>query len=102
MHLQVDVLNACGVPGVAELVSDYLRDAGFDTPSYGNAPDPEPFSMVLDRVGDSLSALRVARALQIPDERIVRRIDSSRYVKATVVIGRDYRSLAPFARTGQE
>ena len=95
-HMQVDVLNACGVPGVAEVLSEYLREAGFDVPSYGNAPDPEPFSMVLDRVGDSLAALRLARALDIPTDRIVRRIDSSRYVKATVVIGRDYRTLVPF------
>lgn len=98
-HLQVDVLNACGVPGVAEVLSEHLREAGFDVPSYGNAPDPEPFSMVLDRVGDTLAALRVARTLDIPTERIVRRIDSSRYVKATVVIGRDYRSLIPFDQT---
>jgi hypothetical protein len=102
VHLQVDVLNACGVPGVAEVVSAFLREAGFDIPSYGNAAYPESFSMIFDRVGDSLSALRVARALDIPAERIVRRIDSSRFVKATVVIGRDYRSLNPFDKADRK
>lgn len=95
-HLQVEVLNACGVPGVAETAAAHLRRAGFDVPAYGNAAGPEPFSLVVDRVGDSRAALRVARALGIPRERIVRRIDSSRYVHATILLGRDHPSLIPF------
>ena len=53
-------------------------------------------SMVLDRVGDTRSALKVARALGIPDERVREEINTDYFLDASVVIGLDYRSLRPF------
>lgn len=94
-HIQVNVLNACGADGVAKQVTEFLRARKFDVPEYGNARHVEPHSTVIDRVGDSLSALKVAYALGIPRERVVTDIDSSLYLRATVVIGADYKGLRP-------
>ncbi len=100
MSVQVDVRNACGVPGVAEVAASHLRAARFDVPSYGNAREEEPFTLLLDRTGDREGALSVARSLGIDPERIIRRVDSTRYVDVTLLIGHDYSTLLPF--TGEE
>ena len=94
-HIQVNVLNACGVDGLAKEVTEFLRARKFDVPEYGNADESEPKSLVYDRVGDSLSALKVAYALGIPPERVQTKVDSSLYVRATVIIGADYKMLRP-------
>lgn len=94
-HIQVNVLNACGADGVAKEVADFLRARKFDVPEYGNAEHIEQHSIVIDRVGDSLSALKVAYALGIPGDRVTTNIDSSLYLRATVVIGADYKGLRP-------
>jgi hypothetical protein len=94
-HIQVNVVNACGVSGVAGKFTEFLRARKFDVPEYSTAKQLEPFSRVIDRVGDTLSAQKVAYALGIPRERIESGIDSSLYLRATVVIGLDYRTLRP-------
>lgn len=97
VSVQVDVRNACGVAGVAEIVASHLRAARYDVPSYGNAREEEPFTLLLDRSGDREAALSVARTLGIDPERIVRRVDSTRYVDVTILLGHDYRTLIPFS-----
>jgi len=94
-HIQVNVMNACGADGVAKKFSEFLRARKFDVPEYGNADRMEAESMVINRVGDSVSARKVAYALGIPPERVITDIDSSLYVRATVVIGADYTTLRP-------
>lgn len=94
-HIQINVLNACGADGVAKQVADFLQARQFDVPEYGNSDRREPYSHVIDRVGDSLSALKVAYALGISPTQVRTEIDSSLFLRATVVIGADYRSLRP-------
>ena len=94
-HIQINVLNACGAEGVAKQVTEFLRARKFDVPEYGNAEHIEAQSKVIDRVGDSVSALKVAYALGIAPSRVLTEIDSSLFLRATVVIGTDYRNLRP-------
>ena len=85
------MLNAAGVAGLARTATERLRDRGFDVVYFGNA---ESFgvdtSVVLDRVGRPQVARDVAAALGI--SRVESRPDSTLYLEATVVLGRD---LAP-------
>ena len=93
--VQVEVLNGAGVSGLAREVTLYLRDQGFDVVNVGNAA-PTATSRVLDRVGDPASAARVAEALGLDADAV--RADSGAYfLDCTVVLGRDYASLLPFA-----
>ena len=93
--IQVNVINACGVNGMAAKFTLFLRARRFDVPEYSTSKTREPFSRVIDRVGDPSSAMKVAYALGIPPEHIETDVDSSLYLRATVIIGEDYLSLRP-------
>lgn len=93
--IQVNVINACGVRGMAQRFTEFLRARRFDVPEYGTSEKLESRSRVIDRIGDTLSARKVAYALGIPDERIETQIDSTLYLRASVIIGQDYRTLRP-------
>ena len=93
--VQVEVLNGAGVPGLARQATLYLRDHGFDVVNVGNAA-PAATSHVLDRVGDPQSAARVADALGLDSDAV--RADSGAYfLDCTIILGRDYARLLPFA-----
>jgi hypothetical protein len=94
-HIQVNVINACGANGIATRFTEFLRARKFDVPETGTSKTHEPFSKVIDRIGDPVSASKVAYALGIPPEHIETDIDSTLYLRATVVIGGDYQSLRP-------
>ena len=94
-HIQVNVVNACGATGMASKFTEFLRARKFDVPEFSTATQREPYSRVIDRVGDPISAQKVAYALGITPERIEVEIDSSLYLRATVIIGEDFRSLRP-------
>jgi hypothetical protein len=93
--IQVNVVNACGVNGMAQRFTEFLRARRFDVPEYGTSQTIEPVSRVIDRIGDPLSAQKVAYALGISPARIDTEIDSSLFLRATVVIGSDYHTLRP-------
>jgi hypothetical protein len=86
---RVEVLNAAGTPGLARTATDYLRSAGFDVVHLGNADERDPTSVVIDRVGKPQLARAVAAALGIPHTET--RVDSSRLVEVTVILGTDWR-----------
>jgi hypothetical protein len=76
---------------------DYLRTVGFDVVEIDNYSSSDvEHSFVIDRVNDSLSTHALARALGIPDSLCVQVLDSSLYVRCTVVLGKDYAQLRAF------
>lgn len=94
--IQVDVLNGCGVAGVATVFTSYLRARGFDVVEMRNYKKFDvPESLIIDRTGVSGHAERVAYALGISKANIVRQINEDYFVDVTVVIGRDHVSLKP-------
>lgn len=95
--IQVEVRNGSGVDGLAGRTTDFLRDRGFDVVEVGNHESFDvPHSMVVDRVGDVDAARKVARSLGIADERVRQEIRPELYLDASIVIGKDYATLAPF------
>ena len=86
---QIQVLNACGLPGAAEAVRNFLTDKGFDVVEFGNAPFWN-FSetVVVARTGNIVIARDLARVLNT--ENLIRLTDSSCMVEAAVYVGRDY------------
>ena len=91
-RISLEVLNAAGDRGAAELVSERLRDMGFDVKTFGNAPSfDRERTELLDRsqrpgaartIADSLGGvpLRVEPAPEL-------------YLDATLLLGDDWRSL---------
>ncbi|MCL2040030.1 MAG: LytR C-terminal domain-containing protein, partial [Bacteroidetes bacterium] len=91
--IQVNVFNACGKDGLAKHVKEYLIQRGFDVVEIANYPENVDNSMVIDRIGDSLSTNKVAYAMGIEKKCITMDIDSSQFVRSTIVIGKDYFTL---------
>ena len=92
--IQLEVLNGCGVPGLADHFTSTLRKNGFDVVETGNF---ENFDMtktvVIARTMDAENAQRVADALGIDPENVFVEASKDFYLDATVVIGSDYKSL---------
>lgn len=92
--IQVEVRNGCGVPGLATRFTSVLRSNGFDVVESGNFDTFDiTRSFVVDRSGNLENAQRVARALGLSEDRIIREISPDFYLDATIVIGADYDNL---------
>lgn len=91
---QIDVLNGCGVAGVAAKISARLRQRGFDVVEIRNYKSFDlRQTIVIDRVGNLAQALRVASALGVGRDNVIQEINLDYYVDVTVVIGKDFESL---------
>jgi len=92
--IQLEVLNGCGVAGLADTFTSTLRNNGFDVVQSGNFDN---FNMqhttVISRTPGKDNARRVAEALGIDESRILVEASEDFYLDATIVIGSDYRSL---------
>jgi len=94
--IQLEVLNGCGVSGVAQKFTDHLRDRNFDVVQSSNYQtfDVEK-SLVIDRTGDVESAKKVAYTLGISEKNIIQQINPDYYLHVSVVIGKDFQELKP-------
>lgn len=92
--IHVEVLNGCGVDGIAGQVGNRLRTLGFDVLTLGNAENFNfPETIVIDRVGKPDYARYVAEAIGTPNRIQQMMPDPFRIEEVTVVIGRDYAHL---------
>jgi LytR cell envelope-related transcriptional attenuator len=94
--IQVSVLNACGESGIASKARNYLRKRGFDVVEIGNYESKLDSSIVFDRLGDAKSSTKTAYAMGIHDKNIVQDLDSSLFLRCTIVLGKDFKTLNPF------
>jgi len=94
--IQVDVVNASGRQGAGRHTLEFLRERGFDVVEISSTGDRPKRSLVIDRMGDKVSARKIANALGIADTLIVTEIDSMRFVRATIMLGADLDNLEPF------
>jgi len=94
--IQLDVLNGSGESKLAQRLTDFLRARGFDVVEMGNYAGDLEKTLVIDRTGNRDAAVRVARSLGLPEERVIQKVDNTLYLDVSVYIGKDYRSLDPF------
>lgn len=97
-YIQVEVLNGCGEEGLASTMTSYLRTRGFDVVKNGNF---EHFGVertqVLNRVEDPHAAIQIARALGLAESSVIAKPDPGLFVEASILIGCDFESIAPFS-----
>ncbi len=92
--IQLEVLNGCGVPGLANDFTSVLRKNGFDVVETGNFKNFDmQNTVVIARTFNTKNAKRVADALGIAEEHVFIEASEDFYLDATVVIGSDYKSL---------
>ncbi|MFH5834018.1 LytR C-terminal domain-containing protein [Halalkalibaculum sp. DA3122] len=92
--IQIEVLNGCGVSGLANDFTSLLRKNGFDVVETGNFENFDlEETIVVARTFNKENAQRVAEALGIEEKNIIIEASDDFYLDATVVIGSDYQSL---------
>jgi len=90
--IRVEILNGCGKSGVAERVTDWLRENGFDIVYFGNADSFEyEKSILLDRSGRPEFTREVASVLGCAN--IEKRYDGLLLLDVTVIVGHDWEDL---------
>jgi len=92
--IQMQVLNGAGVPGLATRYTGSLRQYGFDVVETGNFDHFNvENTIVISRNGQMENAQRVARAIGVSEQYILREESPDFYLDITLVIGADYESL---------
>jgi hypothetical protein len=93
--IRLQVLNGCGVKGLAKIVSPALRAKGFDVRETRNAGSYRyTQSLVMDRVGRPELAQAVAESLGIDRSRVTTEMARNLVdIDVTVIVGADYESL---------
>ncbi|MCE2398182.1 MAG: LytR C-terminal domain-containing protein [Gemmatimonadetes bacterium] len=85
-RITVEVRNAGGVQGMARSATDFLRGAGYDVVTLGNAESfDEDRSVVIDRVGEMRMARLVAETLGV--DSVISEPDPELFVDVTVRLG---------------
>lgn len=95
ISFQVEVLNGCGVPQIADHFTRFLREKKFDVVKTGNY---ENFNvaktLVIDRHGNLKSCIELAEVLGLKRNRVIQETHSLYTVDATVILGKDFRTLS--------
>jgi hypothetical protein len=92
--IQLEVLNGCGVSGIANRYTGVLRTNGFDVVETGNF---DHFNLketiIISRSGIMENAIQVAKALGVDERNVIREESPDFYLDVTVVIGHDFEQL---------
>lgn len=91
--IQLNVLNASGESGIASKTRNHLRQLGFDVVEIGNYESVIDSTIIIDRLGDRLSAYKLSKAVGLEENKIQTVIDSTLYLRATLVLGKDFTNL---------
>ncbi len=96
-EIQVEVLNGCGIEGIADKFTEYLRSNHFDVVQMGNyiSYDVEK-TIVIDRTGNSANAYKVADALGINRKNVIQQINENYFLDVSIVVGKDFYNLKPY------
>jgi len=94
--IQADVLNGCGVGGIADRFTDFLRNNKVDVVYSGNYIrfDMDE-TLVIDRTGNKANALKVAEILGVSRSNVIQQLNKEYLLDVSIVIGRDYYNLLP-------
>lgn len=97
VSMQINVMNGCGISGVGNTMTKFCRHLGYDVVEMGNYKtfDVE-HSIVIDRSGNMNDAHHLATSLGIERKNVVQQFSNDQMVSATVVIGKDFKSLKPW------
>jgi hypothetical protein len=88
INIQVEVLNACGVPSLATLVARIIRNKGYDVVDISNHSHTAK-TVVWDRLSPEGKYAKIV-AKDIGCKYTSIKVDSLLFVKVTVIVGEDY------------
>jgi hypothetical protein len=95
--LEVEVLDGAGSWRVAQQMTNILRAQGYDVVEMKrNNNEIEERTFILDRSGNLDAARKLAAMLGVSQDKVFQKIDRTRYLDLSVVIGKDYSRLKAF------
>jgi hypothetical protein len=95
--LEVEVLDGAGSMRAAQYMTNILRAQGYDVVEMKrNNGEVEERTIILDRSGNIDAARKLATMLGVSQDKVFQKIDRTRYLDLTVVIGKDYSRLKAF------
>ncbi len=98
-RIQVEVLNGCGVTGIAEKLTDHLRANKIDVVNLGNYRSFEiENSIMICRNEKLLNAEKVAELVGLDQNSIIQQTNPDYLLDVTFILGKDYRNLIPLKK----
>lgn len=98
-RIQVEVLNGCGVSGVAEKITDHLRLNNIDVVSLGNYRSFEiENSIIIGRNEKTVNAQKVAAIVGLDKNDIIQQLNPDYLLDVTFILGKDYKNLIPIKK----
>jgi len=93
-NMQIEVLNGCGVSGIADMFTDSLRKKNFDVVNTGNYRTFKiDNSIVIDRTGNIINAEYLAEVIGIDKKQVIEQKNKNYFLDVTLIIGKDYKQL---------
>jgi hypothetical protein len=97
--LKVEVLNGCGVPGLCDSVTTFLRLNKMDVIQTGNYYSYNvENTTIIDRKGKIVNAQKIAAFLGLDQSSVIQQINNDYLLDVTVVIGKDFNHIYPIKR----
>jgi len=100
--LKIEVLNGCGVDGVAKRVTEFLRAKNIDIVKVGNFESRElSETIVIDRKDYELANAKIiGKIIGVDENRMFPQLSPQRQLDATIIIGKNYPDLKAFQEKG--
>ena len=90
------MLNGCGVSGVADKLTDYLRANKIDVVNLGNYRSFEiEKSIIICRNEKNKNAELIASLVGLDQNSIIQQTNPDYLLDVTFILGKDYRNLIP-------
>jgi len=98
-RIQIEVLNGCGVSGIADKLTDYLRVNYIDVVNLGNYRSFEiENSIIISRNDKIINAEKVAALVGLDENSIIQQTNPDYLLDVTFILGKDYRNLIPLKK----
>ena len=97
--VQISVLNGCGIKGVADLYTNFLRNTGYDVIDYGNAPHFEfkKTKLLVHNKNHKNFIYEIVDLLELNPQQLEYNYDKNIFYDLTLVIGADYSNLNSYS-----
>jgi len=97
--IKIEVLNGCGVSGIADKLTDYLRENKIDVVNLGNYRSFEiENSIIIGRNKKIKNAELVASLVGLDRNSVIQQINPDYLLDVTFILGKDYRNLIPLKK----
>ena len=97
-NVSVEILNGCGVSGVAAIFKDIVHEKTFDVLNTENAAHFKyESSQIIARTDDLDAAYKLAEELGLGREAVRQEKDASLAVDITMIVGHDYKNIPAYA-----